>query len=59
MTAKQVANIAGCSESYVKQIRAEMVALTSLKAILVMEIDKTAEEANNLMISELTRIVKL
>lgn len=57
MEAKEVATIAGCSESYVKQIRKGDVALTSPMAILVMEIDNTAREARDAMIKGLERIV--
>lgn len=58
MTAKQVAEIARCSESYVKQLRTGSLPAITPKAMLVMEIDKVAEEGNNVMIQEIGRIVK-
>ncbi len=59
MTAKEVAAIAGCSESYVKQVRANMVALQSPKAQLILSIDSVGMEGKSVLVQEIERIVKL
>lgn len=59
LTAREVADMVNCSESYVKQIRSGTVSLTTDKAVLVLEVDRILDEGKSLLIKEVERIVKL
>jgi len=59
LTASEVADMAGCSESYVKKLRANLVDTKSQLARRVLGIDTIAEDGKNLLIQEIERIVKL
>lgn len=59
LTASQVADMAGCSESYVKKLRANLVDTKSQLAKRVLGIDSIAEDGKSLLIQEIERIVKL
>lgn len=59
LTASEVAEIVGCSESYVKQLRCGVVPKTSPMAREVLAIDLLAENGTNHLIKEIERIVTL
>ena len=59
LTALEVADIAGCSVSYVKKLRAELVDNKSNLAKKVIDIDRIANDGKSLLIQEVERIVKL
>jgi predicted transcriptional regulator len=59
LTAAEVADMAGCSESYVKKLRADLVDTKSPLARRVLAIDTIAEDGKSLLIQEIERIVKL
>jgi len=57
-TSKEVAKVAGCSESYVKQIRAGMIDnLMTDKAQLVLEVDTLLDDNSNKLLTEVERIL--
>lgn len=58
-TAKEVSKLAGCSESYVKQIRAGQCDLDTDLAKRVLAIDEIADESKSLLIKEIEKTVKL
>ena len=55
----EVANLAGCSVSYVKQIRLGTCNLDTPLAKTVLEIDKIAIEGKSLLIQEIERVIQL
>ncbi len=58
-TSKEVADLVGCSESYVKQIRAGMIAnLNTKKAQEVLMVDELLDDNSNLLLQEVSRILK-
>lgn len=59
LTAKQVAEMAGCSESYVKKLRSGNVDNSSTLAKQVTAIDLLGNDGKNAMIKEIERIVTL
>lgn len=59
LTASEVADLAGCSVSYVKKLRAGLVDQKSPLAQRVLAVDMMAEDGSNLLIKEIERIVKL
>jgi len=59
LTAKEVAKLAGCSTSYVKQIRAGVCDLSTELAKRVLAIDEIADESKSLLIKEIEKTVKL
>ena len=58
-TSKEVADMAKCSVSYVKQIRCGAVDMKSDKARLVLAIDDILIEGNNQLLEEVERILNL
>lgn len=58
-TSEEVAEMANCSVSYVKQIRCGAVDMKSDKARLVLAIDDILIEGNNKLLTEVERILKL
>lgn len=59
LTASEVAEIVGCSVSYVKQLRCGAVAKSSEMAREVLAVDLLAEDGTNHLIKEIERIVTL
>lgn len=59
LNAREVAELADCSESYVKKLRAGIVDKNSPLARRVIAIDLMAEDGSNLLIKEIERIVKI
>lgn len=60
LTAKEVASIAGCSVSTIKQIRAgNYPNLNTPLAKRVMALDSIANNSKSLLIKELEKVVKL
>jgi len=57
LTAKEVAGIAGCSVSYVKQIRAGHVNAESALAKKVLAVDQLADGSKGLLVEEVKRIL--
>jgi len=58
-SSKEVAEMAKCSVSYVKQIRTGAVDLKSDKARLVLAIDDILIDGNNKLLEEVERILNL
>jgi len=58
-TSKEVAKMAKCSVSYVKQIRSGHVDTNSEKARLVLAIDDILIDGNNKLLEEVERILNL
>lgn len=58
-TALEVAEMAECSESYVKKIRSAKVSLTPSKAQKVLAIDTVLHDSSNALLDEISRIVKV
>ena len=59
LTAREVAEMAGCSESYVKKLRARLVSIDTPLARQVLAIDILANHGKNALIREIERIVTL
>lgn|GEM_PF-5087223 len=59
MTAKEVANMVGCSQSYVKQVREGRVNLDTPLVQRIVAIDAIGAEGKNLLIEEVKRLVKI
>lgn len=59
LTSHEVAEIAGCSVSYVKKLRAGLVNDKSKLAQKVLSVDVIAQDGKSLLIQEIERIVKL
>lgn len=59
LTAKEVAELAGCSESYVKKLRARLVSIDTPLARQVLAIDLLANDGKNHLIREIERIVTI
>lgn len=59
LTASEVADIAGCSVSYVKKLRTGLVDQKSPLAQRVIAVDVLAEDGSNLLIKEIERIIKI
>lgn len=58
-TAKEIADIAGISESYVKKIRLNPSIHTSSQAQQIIAIDETLQDGSDKLINEIKRIVQL
>ena len=56
-TENEVAELAGCSVSYVKQIRVGQCSVSSPLAQKVLAIDKIADESKSALKEEIERIV--
>jgi predicted transcriptional regulator len=59
LTAQGVADMIGCSTSYVKKLRAGIVDTKSPLARRVLAVDLLAEDGSNMLLKEIERIVKL
>lgn len=59
LTSKEVADIVGCSTSYVKQLRTGAVDNKSALARRVQAVDIYANEGGSMLVKEIERIVKL
>lgn len=58
-TAREVAQAVGVSESYVKKVRAGLVATNSHKSQQIIEIDTVLEYKSNKLLQEVERVVKI
>jgi hypothetical protein len=59
LTAREVSEMAGCSESYVKKLRARLVSIDTPLARQVLAIDLLANDGKNALIREIERIVTI
>lgn len=58
-TSREVADLVGCSESYVKQIRAGMIGnLTTKKAQEVLLVDEVLDDNSNKLLHAVSRLLK-
>lgn len=59
LTAQEVADMTGCSVSYVKKLRADLVSKNSPLARQVLAVELLAEDGGNALIKEIDRIITL
>lgn len=59
LTAREVSEMAGCSESYVKKLRARLVSIDTPLAREVLAIDLLANDGTNALIQEIERLIKI
>lgn len=59
LTAEEVAELAGCSVSYVKKLRADLVSKNTPLAKQVLSIELLANDGHKAVIKEIERIVSL
>ncbi|WP_143960264.1 hypothetical protein [Litoribacter populi] len=57
-SAQEVAELVGCSVSYVKKLRAGVVAKDSPMAQKVLTVDQVADDSNSLLLNKLKGIIK-
>lgn len=59
LTAEEVAELAGCSVSYVKKLRADLVSKNTPLAKQVLSIELLVNDGHKAVIKEIERIVSL